>query len=300
MPDLNRRPERRSGNVYHDREKRGQVYLFLASIWPHLGEGIPRAERWDAAWHAVSTPFVRFAAETAIAHVGVIPVPLEVAGEAVEMAGIHAVCTRAAYRGRGLSRTLMEEALAYCDARFPAAFLTTEEPDLYTRYGFRLIPQQIFVSELAPSAAGEVPRRLSLDDAADRALLERLLATRNAVSQVLGTREPGWLFKINVSLWSAIAGHIHYLEELDCAVVYRIERGTLRIYDLVATELPPLMELVARIGQDAERLELFFTPDRLQADRLRPVPLTDGNNLMVRGPFRAEGTPLILPPLARC
>ncbi len=299
MPDLTRRPERRSESAYDDRERRGQIYLLLASIWPHLGEGIPRAERWGAAWHAVSTPFVHFEAETAIAHVGVIAVPLVVAGEAVEMAGIHAVCTRPAYRGRGFSRALMEQALAYCDARFPAAFLTTEEPELYTRYGFRLIPQQLFVSEIEPRVAEAVTRQLRLDDAADRALLERLLATRSAVSQVLGTREPGWLFKINVSLWHVIADHIHYLEELDCVVVYRIEQGTLRIYDLVAAELPPLAELVARIGQGAERLELFLIPDRLQAEALRPVPLAGGDNLMVRGPF-AEGIPLILPPLARC
>lgn len=300
MPDLNRQPERRSASVYHDQEKRGQVYLLLASIWPRLEEGIPRAQLWGAAWHAVSTPFVRFEAETAIAHVGVIPVPMVVAGEAVEMAGIHAVCTRPEYRGRGLSRALMEEALAHCDTRFPAAFLTTEEPELYTRYGFRLVPQQTFVSALEPRVAEAVPRRLSLDDAADRALLGRLLATRSAVSQVLGTREPGWLFKINVSLWHEIAGHIHYLEDLDCAVVYRSERGTLRIYDLIAAELPPLDELVARIGQGAERLELLLTPDRLQAEELRPVPLASGDSLMVRGPFPAEGTPLILPPLARC
>lgn len=287
-------------SAYADPERRSQIYALLASVWPHLAEGIPRAERWGARWHEVSSPFVRFDGETAIAHVGVIFIPLTVAGEAVEVAGIHAVCTHPAYRGRGYSRALMEAALSFCDARVATALLTTAEPELYTRYGFRLVPQHLFEADLAPRAAAPAPRRLSLEVEADRALLDHLLARRAPASQRLGVREPGWLFKIDVSLWAEIIEHIYYLEDLECVVVYRVEGRTLRIYDLVARRLPPLEALLARIGGHAERIELFLTPDRLQADGLRPEPLPGDDHLMVRGPFAAEGQPLILPPLARC
>ena len=69
---------------------------------------------------------------------------------------------------------------------------------------------------------------------------------------------------------------------------------------MVATRIPPLVEVTRRIEGSYDRVEIHFTPDRIEAPAARPFVSKIDDELMAIGPFSPEGKSLVLPPLARC
>ncbi len=251
------------------------------------------AERLDWRWEDESTPFAIVEDGRVISHVGVLELPLVIAGREQVCAGIHAVCTLDSRRRQGLYRRVMEEVLDWCDARHETIELTTENPEYYEPFGFRRVPEHTFSARpAAPAGRGDL-RALRLDDAADIALLNRLLDTREPVSHVLGSRAPA-VFKFNHGL----AGGLSYSPGLDAVLVLQREDGRVTLDDVVAAELPSFGRLLDSIGSPLEELRMRFTPDRFDVDAL-PVPAAGDDHLMVRGPFAAEDVPLIVPPPLR-
>ena len=110
-----------------------RLAALFGRVWRTLPAAAERAGALGFRWADVSTPFVRWDGDRAIAHVGVIEVPLVLEGQRVSVGSVHAVCTDPGLRGRGHCRALLEEALAFCDARYETVMLTTLIPDLYAR-----------------------------------------------------------------------------------------------------------------------------------------------------------------------
>ena len=289
-----------TNSIYRDPNRRDQVFRLIDLVWPGDYQVIQLAETYGAPWHRASTPFARFDGDRAVAHVGVLSIPLVLAGQQVEAAGIHAVCTHPDYRGRGYNRQLMEEALAYCDSRFDTALLFTDEPAIYTRYGFRPVTEHLF-STAAPAVRGGAPlRRLSGTAAEDLALLKRLFQNRVPVSEVLGVLEPGTIFITNELFSHQRLERIHYCAELDCLIAFEVQGSILRLYDVVGERMPTLDDVAARIDADFARIEICFTPDLLRAPHIEQRPYEDDGYLMVRGPFAVENQAFAVPHLARC
>ena len=280
----------------------------LGRVWPRLPTGVARAEALGFAWTAASTPFVRLEGERVVGHVGIIELPLVVGGRRVRVGSIHAVCTDPERRGRGLGRALMQEALAAADARFDTLVLTTLIPEFYVAFGFRPVREHAFTRALPssgrrPSAGG----RVLTEGPEDLRLLRRLLANRAPVSERFGSREDGVAFTIALMLTWGDLSRVRYHAALDVLTVHEVRERTLVLYDVVGAVIPPLEELTAAIGADAERVVAFFAPDRLGEgwtaepwDQARAAAHGDGwfSGLMARGPLAVEGG-FMLPPLSR-
>lgn len=252
------------------------------------------ARRLGLRWEVVSRPFGRFADGRLVAHVGVLALPLVIDGRPVEVGGIHAVACHPEQRGRGHARALLEEAIAWAEARYPLLALGTAVPGLYERVGFRRVPEHRFVGAPPRVAARPGLRRLDYADPGDVALLHALLARREPVSRRLGVAGGADVF-----LFDEARRPVHHAPELDALLSFELEGRTLRLYDVVAARIPPLAEIVASIGAPLERVEVYFAPDRLEAE-LAPEPhLLGGDEVwMVRGPFSVSG-PFLLPRTAR-
>jgi predicted N-acetyltransferase YhbS len=254
------------------------------------------ARRLGMRWEDVSTPFCRFEGGELVAHVGVLALPLMVNGRPLRAGGIHAVATHPGRRRRGLYRSVMEEALAWCDARFDALELCTVQPELYEPFGFRVLPEQRFVGP-GPRAPGrDGLRALDYRAPGDVALLHRLLVQRTPVSQRLGVAGGA-----DVLLFDEARRPLHHAPDLDAVLSLELEPGVLRLYDVVAREIPPLAEILARIPAAPERVEVYFAPDRLAAPALRAEPcvLNGDERFMVRGPFPEPDGPAMLPRTGR-
>lgn len=283
--------------------RRATVNL-LGSVWPRLPACIERAGAWGADWFQLSTPFVHLVADQPVAHVGVIELPVVIAGRERVFAGIHAVCTLAGHRGRGHLRQTLARTLAWVETRYEAALLWANDPAIYTRFGFVPCAESIFQGPAGRSAkggaGGSALRTLSLDCADDVRLLRSRLAARAPVATRCGTREPGELALIDLALWSPPPPAIVLIAALDCIVIYEVEDRTLWLYDVIAPRLPPLAELTAALGEPLDSVAVCFSPEELAAPQLAPVPTPLTDFLMVRGTLPAGAEPLSFSPLTRC
>ncbi|NJO43448.1 MAG: GNAT family N-acetyltransferase [Cyanobacteria bacterium RU_5_0] len=248
------------------------------------------------SWESVSTPFMCFEGEQAIAHVGVLEIPVWMMGKPMIIGGIHGVATHPDYRRRGYYRQCMTAALDYCATRYQTLALTTDQPDYYTPFGFRAIQEHAFVAECQSTGDHNGFRILDLKIDTDRAILHRLLDERTSVSDSLGSIGAKALFFFN-----EVNNPLYYAEDLDLIIAMEIENTQLKLHDIVWKQPCQLIDILDRIPQPIHKAVFYFSPDRLNIDAQAVPQLQGGDSyLMVHGEFAAEGRSFMLPRSARC
>jgi GNAT superfamily N-acetyltransferase len=285
-----------------------RVLALLGRVWPKISPAIALADRLGFSWAAVSTPFVHYAGERAVAHVGVIELPLLIGGRQRMVGSIHGVCTDPEHRGRGHARALMQTALAHCRVRYGSVVLTTLIPEFYARHhAFRVVPEHAFMRPVAGVTASAGGRRLS-PIVEDGRLLMRLLARRVPVSERLGSLDAATVFVFALLLgWGDFSRAYHHAA-LDVVTVHEVVGRTLVLYDVVGATIPPLADLLEAIGADVDRVVTLFVPDRLGPgfraeawDASRAQALGDPGfaGLMARGALSTGAEAFMLPVTAR-
>jgi predicted N-acetyltransferase YhbS len=275
-----------------------RLFNLLDTVFPGIGlsQRAALVRKLGAPWEGASTPFMHFEENLAIAHVGVLEIPLRIMGKNLTVGGIHGVCTRPEYRRKGYYRSLMQEALNYCTNRYQTLVLTTSQPELYEPFGFRVVGEHAFKTQ--PESAGYMDafRRLNLSKTEDIQLLNRLLETRQPVSNIVGVFPEKALFCVN-----EVNEPLYYAADLDLIVSMEIKDTQLNLYDLVGKKICTLADILARIPQPIEAVTIYFSPDLLDT-KVKAFPhMLDGDSfLMVRGEFAAEAEKFMLPRSARC
>ncbi|MES1022936.1 GNAT family N-acetyltransferase [Gloeocapsa sp. BRSZ] len=278
-----------------------RLFALLDTVFSDFGFDInslaDAAKELGAPWETASTPFIRFHNDIAIAHVGVLEIPLQIMGESMTVGGIHAVATHPKYRRRGYYREIMTEVLDYCDRRYETLVLTTSQPELYEPFGFRVVEEHKFVAQCEVKESRDRLRLLDLADSNDIKILHRLLTTRTPASNVLGVlpQQEKALFCVNEA-----TRPMYYAEDLDVMICMEIEDTQLKLFDVVGTNIPTLDAILARIFQHIKEIIVHFSPDRLNANFQAVPHVLDEAFLMVRGEFAAEGKKFMLPRSARC
>lgn len=274
---------------YRGDGRRALMGLFDAT-WPGMSGAIDRAAEWGFRWDDVTEPFVHLEGGEPVAHVGVLVHPVRMAGRDTLVAGIHGVCTHAAWRRRGLARALLAEALAWVDARYELAKLGTDLPEVYTPHGFRPLTTHRFRLE-HPGGLGRA-RPLQVGDAG---ALASLCAERAPLSDLFASRDPGWLVGIDLALQRRSLSDLWVVDELDAVVDWRVDDdGVLQIADLFTRSLPPLGRLLD--AAPPHRAVCFAPCAELIAPDAEAVPGEPG--WMVRGSWPLIGTPVGVSPLA--
>ena len=274
-----------------------RLFDLLDTVFPGLRQVADNARALGAPWESVSTPFIVREGARVLSHVGVIELSLIVLGEKVTVGSIHGVATHPDCRRRGYYRQVVEEALRYCDQRYATQILTTEHPEYFQPFGFRVVQEQVFTVRYQPARHGNGMRLLDLDDARNVTLLHRLLETRTSVPQVVGVANEKAVFCFNEG-----SRPLSYAEDLDVILCLEQEGTRLTLFDVVGPQIPPLSALVERMPQPVGEVSICFSPDRLAvAAEAKPYIFEhDGlSYFMVRGPFAAEWHPFSLPRSAR-
>lgn len=273
------------------------VFELLDIVFPGVQQVAQNARRLGAPWESVSTPFVHFEGGRVAAHVGVIELSLVLFGRNVAVGSIHGVATHPRCRRRGYYRQLMDEVLQHCASRYETVILTTEHPEYFEPFGFRVLQEHLFTVRCAATSGTEGFRLLDTHNAGDIALLRRLLETREPISQVVGVVNEKTVFCFNEG-----SRPLHYAADLDVIVCLELEGARLKLFDIVGPHLPSLAAVRDRIPQRLEEIAICFSPDRLAVEAEVTPYLFDHDGpsyLMARGPFAAEGHPFTLPRSAR-
>ncbi len=274
-----------------------RLFTLLDRVFPGIGGAAAHARRLGGVWEEASTPFVHFENGEAVAHVGVIELPLILMGKEARVGSIHGVAAHPDHRRRGHYRKVMEEALEHCAGRFATLVLTTEHPEYFSPFGFREVREHRFILRGMGRNAPGGARLLDLSDSTDIALLNRLLETREPVSRVVGVGPEKAVFCVNEG-----RRPLHYLPDLDTLLCLELEGRVLRLFDVVSPRLPALDAIVARLPRPVDEVILHFSPDRMGVRARSEAYLLDHDgpsHLMVRGGFPPEGGPFTLPRPAR-
>ena len=270
-----------------------QVFDLLDVVFPGVRRVAQHARTLGAAWESVSTPFVRFEDGRIVCHVGVIELSLVVLGQPVIVGAIHGVATHPECRRRGYYREIMKEVLQYCDARYKTLILTTEHPEYFEPFGFRVVPEHFFRLQVEPTGEGGGLETVDLSDAKNVSLLRRLLETRQPVSHIVGVVNEKAVFCFNEG-----GSPLHYVADLDVLLCFEREGTRLKLFDVVGPKVPPLAAILEHLPAGLDEIHVCFSPDRIAADA-EPVPYVfdhDGPTyVMVRGPFAAESHAFSLP-----
>ncbi len=283
-----------------------RVFSLLEPTFPGVGRSRHNAEAFGARWEDVSTPFVVEHQGRVVCHVGLMPMPLWALGSPLRCGGVHGVATEPGFRRRGLFRAAMESLLDVAGSRFETLILTTLHREYFEPFGFRVVPESVFRYRTSVVPPATESRILDFRRPSDLSLMHRLLEERTPTSDVMGVgvEKAGWAFYEYESL-------IRYLPDRDVAVIARQDGDTLRLYDVIGRSIPPIAAVVAAFSDPIREVVAYLSPDRLGGGFVpEPHDLTGGPDalepgtadfvLMVRGPFPAEGRPLMLPRPARC
>lgn len=242
-------------------------------------------------WNPTYRPYTLFDGEMAVANASMFAMPLQIKGKRVRAAGIQSVMTHPEHRGRGYMKQLIAKMLDEIDQEFEAAFLQTESPELYTPFGFRAVTEHRFVAPLpiphVPlQGTGDV-RKLDFLNESDVDIVRGLFQHGQPVSHEFAPLDHASSFYLN--MYSPYFHEkLYYSAALHAVLVYEADGETLRLFDVVAEKLPSLEEIMTQIGAPVSQVEFSFSPDRFGIRECEAIPVTSGNQLMVRGPVGLE------------
>jgi GNAT superfamily N-acetyltransferase len=274
---------------FADPDRREAIFVLFDLTWPGITDRIRLAARMGWDWTQISTPFVHFEGKVAVAHVGVLDLPVLLDGIPLRIAGVHGVCTHPEYRRRGHFRTVMERALAHVDAHWPLAKLNTGQPQLYERFGFARVAQSRYRIERR-GGGGAGARALGREDLP---WIHERLRTRQPLCSRFATCDAGWLIGIDEVLWKNGLEHFHAVGEH--LVAWEIVERGLQIYEVAGPAEPQLDALLAASPWAFEHVQFWTEPGSLvQKVELTGWPKDDV--LMVRGEWPLTG-PVAISPL---
>lgn len=277
--------------------KRESLYPLFESVF-----GIPADELQDfyarGFWDPTYRPYTFFDGERAVANASMFTLKLQMDGARVEAAGIQSVMTHPEYRKRGLMRQLLSQMLADIDREYPAAWLFTETPELYTPFGFRTVPQYAYVAEYSHSGSSDGGLRpVHLREERDVQLVRDCFQNHEPISRVFAP--VGYESSFFLHMYSpSFERLVHYSERLQAILVYAVKDQTLHLYDIIGKQIPPLFEVGAAIPEPFTKWVLHFPPDRFPELPFEPVVHDSDGKLMVRGPVGHEQSALRMPKTA--
>lgn len=266
------------------------LLALLDGAFPGLGE---RAT-WSAAcgyrWSDVSAPTLILDGDGPITHIGLLDIPVVIDDQPALVGGVHAVCTRPDRRKQGYFRQAMTDLLERIDGRYHALVLFTDEPGIYTRFGFRVEPEYATTFDLnARGTPGRI-KRFDVMEAGGPARLISMFTGRTPVSNRYGIGP-----EVPISLFRSPGLSLYRCESLDVLFDMTIDDSTAHLFDVVGSRIPSLDEIAGVLPDTIRSVVCYFLPDRLGHPNSSSAPAEvslieaagterlGGDRLMVRG-----------------
>jgi predicted N-acetyltransferase YhbS len=249
---------------------------------------------WDAGYIA----FALLDGQRMVANASLSHMQLVVAGQPRDGWQLGAVATLPELRGRGLQNQLLPRLLEHTRAQdLVFLFANHHVLDFYPRFGFERVRESMFYAEHRVAPAGTPLRALELASPEDRALLQRIAAQAEPVTELFGARDYG---STVLWYWSNFYPHgLRYAPDHDAILIVDQSNDLLRVYDVLTSRPLELASYVPRlINAPIAQLEFGFTPTRYWPSAQPKADYTD-SPLFARRPHGLPAGPFKFPMLAQ-
>jgi len=169
--------------------------------------------------------------------------------------------------------------------------------DFYPRFGFQRAREAVFRTPCRVDPQGLPLRSLDIEQPADRALLERIAANAEPVTDLFGARDYG---RIVLWYWTSFLPHaLRYAPECDAIFAIAQHAQRIHVLDILSAAPVDLSRFLPRlVTGPATELEFAFTPDRYCPSATSEIEYTE-SALFVRGPHPLPTEPFKFPLLAQ-
>jgi ribosomal protein S18 acetylase RimI-like enzyme len=242
-------------------------------------------------WDNQYKPFSAFIEGECVASICVYPSEMKVDGMKRKGAQLLTVGTLPEYRLQGIQRELWKRVRAWISQECDFTFLFTDESaaGFYERLGLRKQPEYYeTVKYPQPTSHTQLRfRKLNLEQDSEYAILERLAQQREMVSNRIGFLNPNLLLFMFLYLYQNWS---YYLEDIDTVIVVEEMKNRLRIYDIVAKQMPKLSDIESFLARfEKEEIDFLFCADRLGLDQPTKKKMVEDSLLFVSDNFELEG-----------
>lgn len=262
---------------------RSMFFDFTRTIYPNVD-----FVEWHTRgfWHDEYTPHVIVDNDSIVANVSATRMKLIVDDRLMRGVQIGTVGTIPEYRGRGLSRLLMEHIIEKYRDSSDTIFLFANDDvlDFYTKFGFTRHHASLFKATSGIPSPAFSARRLDVHYTADMALIASLLQDRMTLTGVFGAVD--YAFVTQWHLLNIFPKDLLYLEKDNAIVIARERNGVLNLYDVICSKPMALPQSLGSIMTSTETKSIVyhFPPDKLHFDYDEALP-EDDCPLFVRGNF---------------
>lgn len=249
-----------------------------------------------AAWHRQGYWNDRYVCHSiahageVVANVSVSFMDLIVSGAQKRAVQIGTVMTHPAYRGRGLSRLLMDRVLQRYErsSDFIFLFANADALEFYPKFGFEAVAESRFALDVAsmPRQSGGV-RKLSMAEEIDQELIKRAAREARPVSQVFGAYHHfGLLMFYAMNVFDDC---LYYLERQQAVAICKYEGESLHLYDALSPKpIDGAAMLADLLDEQTKCVRFNFTPD-LFTGRAVSEPFNPGEDRLFVRPASALG-----------
>lgn len=283
---------------YRDNDTyREMLFEFIKSVYPWADFRSWFERGW---WADEYCPYSIVEDCKIISNVSVSAMKVVLNGRTINAAQFGTVGTIEEGRGRGLSRKLMEHAMAQYDDRVDLMFLFANDDvvEFYPKFGFREIDEHLFVQKSRIPKGTGTARRLSLESSDDVKLIEGLLAGRKPLTKRFGAED--YAFITTWHLLNLFPKSIYWVEEAGAVVIATFKDGVAKVWDVISRSNVDIDSLLSSVlpSEDVKEVIFQFPPDQI-GFTCDEVVIDPESHLFIRTELAFPSEPIKFPTTAQ-
>lgn len=237
-------------------------------------------------WKNEYTPYAVVENDRVVAVVAATTMKLIINGKPARGVQIGTVGTLPEYRGRGLSRLLMEYVLDKYKALADIFFLYADDDvfDFYRKFGFTSYDELVFKAESNIPQADYGARSLDIGLESDMALVQSLLNNRKPLTTIFGATDYDfitWWHVLNMYPDSLL-----YVEDINAVFIVTEKNECLHVWEVIhcaPIDMSSALPKVMKHGTPRS-IRYYFPPDQLPFE-YDDTEIDVNSPIFVRGSF---------------
>ena len=223
-------------------------------------------EQWykDGYWGNGYITYSLIKDSNIIANVSVSIMEFLIYGEKKRYIQLGTVMTTKEYRGRGLSRFLIEEVIKEwenkCDLMY--LFANGSVLDFYPKFGFTISKEYEYSRQLCENQMRTKVEKINLSRSDHRDKFFNIVSKAKAISKITALNN---LSLVMFYCTYIMRENIYYIEQYNCIVIANYENNTLYLHDVFTIKEDNLNSIIEAMNiEDVNRVVLGFVPNNIE------------------------------------